>query len=104
MDDRIFPVVLRDAAIYDEIQRIDYLKYWDDKVGELKAKIETLKDPVGKVRVYEKINQYADIRRVIDEVTDMLRNTNTLTPEMHLDSDFKPLFEAIDKKMKEDFA
>ena len=104
MNDRIFPVVLGDAGIYDELQRIDYLKYWDDKVEELKAKIETIKDPVGKVRVYEKINQYADIRRIIDDVTDMLRNMNTLTPEMHLGSDFKPLFDAIDKKMKEDFA
>jgi hypothetical protein len=102
MNDRIFPVVLSDAGIYDEIQRIDYLKFWDDKVEELKAKIETIKDPVGKVRVYEKINQYADIRRIIDDVTDMLRNMNTLTPEMHLDSDFKPLFDAIDEKMKED--
>jgi hypothetical protein len=27
---------------------------------------------------------------------------NTLTPDMLLDSGFKPLFDAIDKKIKED--
>jgi len=47
--DRIFPIVLSDAKIYDEIDRIDYLNYWDDKVNELKRKVETLRDPVGKV-------------------------------------------------------
>lgn len=71
--DRIFLIVLEDAQIFDEISRIDYLNYWDDKVRTLKEKVETLRDPVGKVKVYEKINQYADISRIIDEITDMLR-------------------------------
>ena len=92
---RIFPIVLSDAKIYDEIDRIDYLNYWDDKVNELKKKVETLRDPVGKVRVYEKINQYADINRIIDDITDMLRNMNTLTPKMHQDANFEQLINAI---------
>ena len=99
---RIFPIVLGDAKIYDEIDRIDYLNYWDDKVNELKKKVETLRDAVGKVKVYEKINQYADINRIIDEITDMLRNMNTLTPDMHKEQNFQPMFEAIDKMIQED--
>ena len=100
--DRIFPIVLSDAKIYDELDRIDYLNYWDDKVSELKKKVETLRDPVGKVRVYEKINQYADINRIIDDMTDMLRNMNTLTPDMHKDSNFQAMLDAISKKIQED--
>ncbi len=100
--DRIFPIVLSDARIYDEIDRIDYLNFWDDKVTELKKKVETLRDPVGKVRVYEKMNQYADINRIIDEITDTLRNMNTLTPEMHKDANFEQLIKAIHAKMQSD--
>lgn len=29
--DRIFPIVLSDAGIYDPIQRIQYIKYWEGK-------------------------------------------------------------------------
>ena len=101
---RIYPVVLNDAKIYDEIDRIDYLKFWDDKVDALKKKIETIRDPVGKVGVYEKINQYTDIRRIIDDITGMLRNMNTLTPEMHRDANFDTLIQAVDGKMQEEMS
>jgi len=94
---RIFPVVMPDAKIYDEIERIDYLNYWDLKVEELKAKIKTIVNPVGTVAVIEKINQYNDIRRIIDEIMDMLRNMNTLTPQMHTDSGYNILISEIDK-------
>lgn len=100
--DRVFPIVLGDAKVYDEIDRIDYLNYWDDKVSELKKKVETLRDPVGKVRVYEKMNQYADINRVIDDITDMLRNMNTLTPDIHKETDFQSLISAIDMRLGQD--
>ena len=33
--DRIFPIVLADADIYDPIKRIEYVKYWEDKRNEL---------------------------------------------------------------------
>src|SRR5512145_333495 len=29
--DRIFPVVLKDADIYDPVRRIEYVKYWEVK-------------------------------------------------------------------------
>jgi len=100
--DRIFPVVLSDARIYDEIDRIDYLNYWDDKVYELQEKIKTIRNPVGTGQVIEKINQYNDIRRIIDEITDMLRNMNTLTPTMHNDTNFEALVKAMDTKIQTD--
>src|SRR5262245_11368494 len=32
---RIFPIVLSDANIYDPVRRIEYVKYWEDKISEL---------------------------------------------------------------------
>ncbi len=98
---RIFPVVLADAKIYDEIDRIDYLNFWDDKIQELKDKIKTIKNPVGIGQVVEKVNQYDDIRRVNDELMDMLRNMNTLTPDMHKSSQFTELLQAIENFAQE---
>ncbi len=98
---RIFPVVLADAKIYDEIDRIDYLNFWDDKIQQLKDKIKTIKNPVGIGQVVEKVNQYDDIRRVNDELMDMLRNMNTLTPDMHKSSQFTELLQAVEKFAQE---
>ncbi|NJO88818.1 MAG: hypothetical protein HC831_07560 [Chloroflexia bacterium] len=98
---RIFPVVLADAKIYDEIDRIDYLNFWDDKIQQLKDKIKTIQNPVGIGQVIEKVNQYEDIRRVNDELMDMLRNMNTLTPDMHKSSQFTELLQAVEKFAQE---
>ena len=33
--DRIFPIVLGDSDIYNPVNRIKYIKYWEDKLKEL---------------------------------------------------------------------
>src|SRR5512140_1350670 len=42
--DRIFPIVLADADIYDPVKRIGYVKYWEEKRAELAEAMKTL-DP-----------------------------------------------------------
>jgi hypothetical protein len=98
---RIFPIVLPDAKIYDEVDRIDYLNYWDDKIQQLKDKIKTIENPVGIGQVVEKMNQFNDIRRVNDELMDMLRNMNTLTVQMHKSSQFADLLKAVEQFAQE---
>ena len=102
--DRIYPIVLNDAKIYNKIARIDYVNYWDNKVIALKEKIKTIRDPVGTSKVHEDIDQFADIRRIIDDVTNLLREMNTLKPEMHKGSNFETLIKAIEGKMKEEIS
>ncbi|MEO8414333.1 MAG: toll/interleukin-1 receptor domain-containing protein [Ginsengibacter sp.] len=99
---RIFPIVLTDAKIYEEDKRMDYLIYWDNMVNNLNAKIRTMTNAVGTGEVIEKINQYADIRRMIDGITAMLRSMNTLTPEMHEADNFSELTKALDIQILSD--
>ncbi len=101
--ERIFPVLLQDARIYDETSRIEYLVYWDEKNAELKKHAEALKNPVGKEGVYKTINLYASILQVIDEITMLLRKMNVLTPVMHRSSNFAELSRAIEDQYSVDF-
>ena len=64
--------------------------------------LKTIEDLAWTGRCIEKINQYYDIRRIIDEITDMLRDMNTLSPEMHNNTNFEALIKAIDKKIQTD--
>ena len=98
--DRIFPVVLADANIYDPIKRIEYVKYWEVKRAELAEAMKTL-DPANLQGIRDDMDLYDRIRDKVSGLTSILKDMNTLTPEMHQDASFSHLYEAIEKRMKE---
>jgi hypothetical protein len=98
--DRIFPVVLSDVNIYDPIKRIEYVKYWEVKRAELAEAIKTL-DPANLQGIREEMDLYDRIRDKVSGLVSILKDMNTLTPEMHQDSNFSHLYEALEKRLKE---
>ena len=96
--DRTFPVVLNDANIYDPVKRIEYVRHWEAKRAELAEAIKTL-DPANLQGIREDIDLYDRIRDRISGLTSTLKDMNTLTPEMHRDSDFQDLYAAIERRM-----
>jgi hypothetical protein len=97
---RIFPIVLADAYIYDPLQRIEYVKYWEVKRAELAAAMKTL-DPANLQGIRDDMDLYNRIRDQIAGLTSLLKDMNTLTPETHQEADFKHLYDAIEQRMKE---
>ncbi len=98
--DRIFPIVLSDATIYDPVKRIEYVKYWEAKRAELAEAIKSV-DPAHLQGLREDIDNYDRFRDQISGLTSMLKDMNALTPEMHRDSDFEALYTAIEKRMSQ---
>ena len=99
--DRIFPIVLADAQIYKPIERIKYIKHWED---EIKALDEAMRG-VGAANLQgfrEEIDQYTEIRNTIAELTNLLRDMNTLTPDIHQQSEFEELIKAIEVRLNQD--
>lgn len=96
--DRIFPIVLKDANIYQPIERIKYINYWEAKIQELDKAMKT----VGSANMQgfrEAIDLYTEIRKTIAQLTDIIADMNTLTSDIHQNSDFEALFQAIEQKM-----
>ena len=98
--ERIFPIVLADANIYDPVKRIEYVKYWEDKRAELAKAIKKL-DPANLQGIREDMDLYDRIRDNISGLSSTLKDMNALTPQMHRDSDFEILYDAIEKRIKE---
>jgi Flp pilus assembly protein TadD len=98
--DRIFPVVLGDANIYDPVKRIEYVKYWEAKRKEL-AKAMKGVDPANLHGIREEMDEYDRIRDKISGITSILKDMNTLTPDMHRDSEFSNLYDAIVERLRE---
>ena len=98
--DRIFPIVLADANIYDPLKRIEYVRFWEMKRAELAEAIKTL-DPANLQGIRDDMDLYDRIRDKISTLTSVLKDMNTLTPEIHQDSQFGYLYDAIEKRLKE---
>jgi hypothetical protein len=99
--DRIFPIVLGDAKIYEAIDRLEYLDYWDEKIATLEKRIREGKSLTNINSINRELNLFAKIRTQIDNITDTLQDMNTLTPNMHRDSNFEALYQAVEKKLAE---
>jgi hypothetical protein len=99
--DRIFPVVLEDAKIYNPIDRIDYIKYWEDKAQELDDKIKTINSAY-QSGLRDDIDNYTEIKKIIPEITTILSRMNTLSPQVHKNSNYSELLKAIERQHEKD--
>ncbi|MDJ0598593.1 MAG: toll/interleukin-1 receptor domain-containing protein [Crocosphaera sp.] len=99
---RIFPIVLPDANIYDAVERLQYVNYWDEKIENLNQAIKNVKEVTNLQGITEEINLYRDIRNKISQLTDTLQNMNTLTVDEHLNTDFNPIITAIEKQLNQE--
>ena len=99
--DRIFPIVLDDADIYDPEKRVAYVEYWENKSERLDVAIKK----VGAANLQgfrDDIDLYTKIREKIAGLTDVLRKMNTLTAEMHQASNFEQLYQALEDRRSRD--
>lgn len=98
--ERVFPVVLKDARIYDAEERLRYVRYWERKKRELDRAMKGVSaEHMQGFR--EDIDLYAEIRRQLPRLTDILRDMNALSPETHGESGFEELFKAVMAKLAE---
>ncbi len=91
---RVFPVVMADAAIFDPVGRLGYVKYWEDKRAELDQAMKGVgQENLQGIR--EELDLYETIRNTIAGLMDVLADMNTLTPEIHGGSDFGQLYASL---------
>lgn len=98
--DRIFPIVLPDAQIYEATDRLKYVEYWENKVQELDAALKKV-SAANLDGFREDIDLYAEIRQYLPRLANILKDMNTLTPDIHSQSDFEELLNAIAQRLDE---
>ena len=98
--DRIFPIVLGDAKIYQPVPRLRYIKHWEDQIQELDTALKEV-SAANLQGFREDIDLYTEIRNTIAELTNTLRQMNVLTPELHTSSGFEQLYQAIENKLNQ---
>lgn len=87
---RIFPIVLPSAKVYKPLDRVQYIKYWEDETEKLDDALKTLRGD-NLVGLQDSLNLYSEIRRLFDQLTKILADMNALTVQMHVDKGFEQL-------------
>jgi len=91
---RIYPIVLSDAKIYEPEYIIDYIKHWEDKKASLNDKMKTIGSEFLS-GLHTVIDNYTKYREIIDNLINILKEMNNLSPDIHRDSKFKQLIDSL---------
>ena len=98
MYDRIFPIVLADADIYDPVNRIKYIKHWEDKIKGLDEAMKSV-SAANLQGMREELDSYDEIRDNVSNLTFFLKDMNTLTAEIQESSNFASLISALEERL-----
>lgn len=98
--ERIFPIVLEDAKIYKSIDRIQYVQYSEQEIQKLDQQIRSVSS-ANLEGFREDIDLYNEIRQYLPRLTNILKDMNTLTAQIHSESGFAELIKAIEQKLEE---
>lgn len=97
--DRVFPVVMSDADIYRPVNRIKYVQHWEQEIKALDEAMKTVSS-ANLQGFREEIDSYQTIRNTISELVFILKDMNTLTPDMHRDGDFEVIFNEVQRRFQ----
>jgi hypothetical protein len=97
--DRIFPIVLAESRIYTAIDRLNYIQYWDEKIEQLNQAIKNAKSVANLAGITSDLDKFTGIRASFAHLADLLRDMNTLTPELHAASGFSTLIDVVQRRM-----
>lgn len=97
--ERIFPIVLPDAHIYKALNRLAYIKYWEEQIEELNRAIKEMGRLTDLAGITANLDKYARIRGKFDKLTDLLSDMNALTPELHAAHGFSALIRAVERSL-----
>ncbi len=85
--EKIIPIVLGDAQIYDPIDRLEYVGFWKNKCNKLEEKILEIGLADAKSAVPD-FDSYYEIKQNIGTLAGILADLNTLSPIVLAGDDF----------------
>lgn len=97
--DRVYPIILKNATtIYDSSTTLDYIIHWEDELQKLNEKIKRLRSQTHINQIRNDLDNYTNFRLMFDDFRGLLSKMNTLTPEIHQDTNFKALLNLLKEK------
>ena len=100
LKEKIFPVVLQDAQIFDTDKHIAYIDYWDKLSRELENKLQG-KDPKKFMSLHNKGIRYREISENIDNFISELNDMCQLSKCILLEHNYQVVIDAIMNQLQQ---
>lgn len=98
---RVFPIVLNDANIFDFVEQVKLVKYWEEKAKEYNDLAKTIETQTSKIKLLERVKDCEEIARNMENFISIVSDMNVLTPDIHIEQNFSPLINSIETKINE---
>src|SRR5918999_1284131 len=94
---RVYPIVISGTHFHKPVDRVPYIRHWENEKAKLEKELATVGREYTK-RLNAELDNYADFRRLMDELLSILADMNTLTEDIHVGTDFEALLDRIKPK------
>ena len=91
---RVYPIVISGTHFHKPVDRVPYIRHWENEKAKLEKELATVGREYTK-RLNAELDNYADFRRLMDELLSILADMNTLTEDIHVGTDFEALLDRI---------
>ncbi len=92
--DKILPIVWKETKIYSAIDRLTYIKYWEQKTKELEIAVENV-DPMYCGEIYKEIKLFKDIAFNIDGFLKRISDCLHFSPEDIIERNYEPIMKKL---------
>lgn len=100
--ERVFPIILPDADIFSFRGQAAYLKYWNSEYEALEKEYKSIAadSPTMVAPLTERLRDIEATTRFINDFMAAVGDMNVLTSQIHLDSNFSQLIDAVEARMQ----
>jgi len=95
--ERIVPLIMEDARIYEPIDIVQYIRFWEEKLEATDKAMKTVQLANLSPNIREDIDLYSKITRTISEFIGHLRDLLIPSIDIHQNSNFEDVVNEINK-------
>jgi len=91
---KILPVICKLTNFYEVLDRIQYVRYWQEKSVAIESALKSI-DPINATVLYQELKSYKEITQNIDSFLTNLKGQLNISPEELFENFYRPLMEQI---------
>jgi len=91
----IFPIIVSGTLFHKTKERVSYIRFWENETTELKDELKTVDMENLGSSSHAELKEYGEYCRVIDDLLAVLADMNTLTEDIHINTNFEQLLDKL---------
>lgn len=92
--DKVLPIVCDGTKIYSALDRVNYIKFWEQKTSELEIALKSI-DPINSTELYKDLKLFKDISFNLDRFLKQISESLHFKPDEIFEKKYKPITDKL---------